>query len=77
MNGTTPLPARVGDRADFWANAHRTRSERCIAWEARIRAGWRPNRRLSQMGWEEKAKWYGVYNWEYIEVLAPLLTKGT
>jgi hypothetical protein len=36
---------------------------------------WRPNRRVRLMGYDEKAEWFGVYLWEYLEVLAPLLNR--
>lgn len=41
----------------------------------RINAGWRPNRRLRSMGYHESAEYFGVYIWEYLNVLYPLLVE--
>ena len=65
-----PAPPRVDSD---WAPPGEPVSERCRYWEARIRAGWRPNRRIRTMGYEEAAAFFGVYNGEYVTVLAPLL----
>lgn len=35
--------------------------------------GWRPNRRIRQMCYDCSAEFYGVWLWEYLNVLAPLL----
>jgi len=49
-------------------------SDRCLWWVGRIQDdGWRRNRRISAMGYDEAAEWFGVYIWEYLHVLLPLM----
>ena len=69
----TPMPPRVADIEQHWGEPPPVRSPRCAAWVTRIRAGWRPNRRISGMGYYDSAEYYGVYIWEYLNVLSPLL----
>lgn len=66
-------PPRVANHYDFWTAPPPSPSERCTWWVARIRAGWRPNARISGMGYDSTARWFGVYMWEYLRVLYPLL----
>jgi len=47
-------------------------SPRCAWWLERFAAGWRPNRRIRAMGYEEATHWYGVYTSEYFDKLRPL-----
>ena len=61
-------PPRV-DRYAFWGKPPPQSSPRLAYWIARIEAGWRPNRRISRMGYDEAAAFYGVYLWEYFNVL--------
>lgn len=46
-----------------------------VKWEARIRAGFRPNRRLRSLGYSGCSEFYRVYVWEYINVLYPLIVE--
>jgi len=39
----------------------------------RIESGWRRNKRISGLGYDPAAHHFGVYIWEYINVLQPLL----
>ena len=41
-----------------------------------IKAGWKPNRRISGMGYDDSAHFFGVYVWEYINVLSSLIQYG-
>ena len=66
-------PPRVGDRYAFWSHPPPERSARCAWWVRRIEGGWRRNRRISGMGYDEASEHFGVYVWEYTNVLAPLL----
>jgi hypothetical protein len=45
-------------------------------WRERITAGWRPNQRISTLGYYESAAYYGVYIWEYLHVISPLLRQS-
>jgi len=57
----------------YWTEPPPEPSPRLGRWLERIRGGWRPNRRVGQMGYHEAAEFYGVYLWEYFHVLVPAL----
>lgn len=38
--------------------------------------GWRPNRFIRRYGYDSAAQWYGVWIWEYSEVIYPLLEES-
>lgn len=67
------MPPKVSDRYQFWNDPPPDQSPRCRAWVEKIRSGWRPNKRISGMGYDPSAEWYGVYIWEYLNVIVPLL----
>jgi hypothetical protein len=46
-------------------------SARLRWWLGRIEAGWRRNRRIGSMGYDDAAEWFGVYVREYVDVLGP------
>lgn len=73
MIKTPPKPPRVADHYAFWADEPPEKSERVKYWLKTIEAGWRPNRRIRQMCYDCSAEFYGVWLWEYLNVLAPLL----
>lgn len=56
-----------------WAPEGTPTSPRCLWWIEKIRGGWKRNRRLKTMGYEEAAAYFGVYNGEYVSILWPLL----
>jgi len=61
----------------YWTSPPPEPSQRCDIWVAKIKAGWRPNRRIRQMGYYEGAEFYGVYIWEYSNVIQPLIRELT
>lgn len=61
------------DVTTYWQNPPPEPSPRLAEWQAKIRGGWRPNRRINAMGYHEAAEFYGVYIWEYLNVISPLL----
>lgn len=69
-----PKPPRV-DHYAFWGEPPAELSPRCRYWLAQIERGWRPNRFVRRMGYDEAAEWYGVYLWEYLNVIAPRLDR--
>jgi hypothetical protein len=69
-----PNPPRVTDKETYWTREPPARSPRCAWWVERINTGWRRNRRVSNMGYYDAAQWFGVYIWEYLHVLSPLLS---
>ena len=69
-------PAPVADVQEYWTKPPPSPSPRCTWWVSRIKAGWRPNRRISSMGYHSSAEFYGVYIWEYINVIYPLTAAG-
>jgi hypothetical protein len=71
---TNGLPPRVA-RYDYWENPPSEPSPRLAIWLKRIEEGWKPNRRISQMGYDDSAYFFGVYIWEYIHVIFPALTR--
>lgn len=68
-----PTPARVANTEEFWDKAPPERSPRCAWWLERFSGGWRPNKRIRSMGYYEAAQFYGVFIWEYVNVISPAL----
>lgn len=64
----SPPPA-VDDIYRYWADPPPDLSPRCRYWHARLRNGFAPNRRVRAMGYDEASRWYGVYVWEYLNIL--------
>lgn len=61
------------DPEKYWTEQPPEPSPRLAEWLRRINDGWRPNRRIQNMGFEEAAAFYGVYIWEYFNVIRPAL----
>jgi hypothetical protein len=70
---TSPAPPRVKDGEKYWQEPPPEGSPRCAWWVARIEAGWRGNRRVRSMGYYSCSEYFGVYIWEWLHVLSPLL----
>lgn len=67
-------PPRVRDIEENWGTLPPPEpSPRCLWWVNRIAAGWRPNRRIKIMGYYEASAYYGVWIWEYLDILRPAL----
>ena len=71
----SPNPPRVEDHYLYWDICPMEGSARCSHWIYRIENGWRPNRRIRAMGYDEASQYYGVYIWEYLNIISPLLDK--
>jgi hypothetical protein len=69
----TPAPPRVANIETYWTKPPPERSARCAWWERRIADGWRGNKRTRGMGYYESAEHFGVYIWEWSNVLYPLM----
>lgn len=72
-----PKPARVANRYAYWTDWPPELSERCRYWLRQIERGWLPNRRLRAECYDCSAEWYGVWIWEYLNVLEPAITSAT
>lgn len=69
-------PKRVADHYLYWTDPPPEISPRCAWWAAEISAGrFRPNQRVRRMGYDPAAEFFGVYIWEYLNVLRPLLDR--
>lgn len=66
-------PPAVENIETFWATPPPERSPRCTYWVAELASGWVPNRRVRSMGYYEQAEFFGVYVWEHLHVLSPML----
>lgn len=66
-------PSKVGDVYKYWEDPPPEPSPRVLHWQKKIRDGWRPNARVRQMGYDEASTFFGVYVWEYFNVIQPLL----
>ncbi len=66
-------PARVTNPYAYFAEQPPCPSARLLYWKKRIRAGWRQNSRIKRLGYSEAARYFGVYVWEWLHVLSPLL----
>ena len=75
--GGEPAPPRVSDRYRYWTDPPPERSPRCTYWVKRIGDGWRGNRRVpGALGYDSAAEYLGVYIWEYINVIMPMLDRA-
>ena len=72
-----PKPPKVDDHYAYWLEPPPQLSERCQYWIRQIERGWCPNRRWSQEGYDSSAKLYGVWIWEYCNVISPALMSPT
>lgn len=70
-------PRRVDSIEAFWSEPPPERSPRCTWWVQRVTDGWRGNRRISGMSYYTSAAYFGVYIWEWINVLSPMLRDET
>ena len=68
-----PKPLKVTNHYDFWGSLPTELSPRCMYWLRQIDRGWRPNRYVRRMGYDESAEWYGVYIAEYNHLIVPRL----
>lgn len=69
----SPKPPRVTDHYDTSLEGSGIVSDRCQWWIRQINRGWRPNRRTLRCCWDCNSEWMGIYGWEYIEYIWPLL----
>lgn len=68
-----PKPPPVRNHYDFWGDPPDERSARCAWWVRQIDRGWRPNRAIESHCYDCSAQWYGIWIWEYVNVIAPKL----
>lgn len=68
----SPKPPKVEDHYEYWGEAPPERSQRCEYWVRQIERGWRPNRRIPDC-YCCGSEWHGVYIWEYLHIIRPLL----
>lgn len=61
---------------DYWQHPPPEPSPRLRKWLAKIAGGWKRNRRIGFMGYHEASEFYGVYIWEYFNVLQPAIHDG-
>ena len=66
-----PKPPKVETVEQYWLEAPPQMSERCAYWVRQIHRGWLPNKYISREGYYTSAEWYGVWIWEYLNVLSP------
>ena len=71
----SPKPPAVADHYTFWLDPPPSRSDRCAWWERQIARGWRPSRRVAREGYDASAQWFGVWLWEYLNVLVPAMSE--
>lgn len=67
---------RVPNIEAYWIAPPPERSPRCAEWLDRIAQGWRPNRRIRSFGYYDAALFFGVYIWEYLHVLSPVVHRA-
>lgn len=58
---------------EYWDRPPPEPSAGLLKWQAKVRAGWKRNRRINQMGYSDSANFFQVYIWEYLNVLQPML----
>lgn len=57
----------------YWLDPPPEPSLRLAHWVRKIESGWMPNRRIRGMGYAERAEFFGVYYWEYFNVIYPMI----
>lgn len=73
---TNGRPSKVKEVMDFWTQPPPELSDRCKWWIRQFENGWTPNRRwCGSQGYHLTAEMYGVYIWEYLNVISPLIRK--
>lgn len=72
-----PKPPAVEDRYEFWADAPPQMSDRCAYWLRQVERGWLPNRRIRGECYDCSAEWYGVWIWEWLDLLWPAIEART
>lgn len=72
-----PKPTAVVDRYRYWTDRPPLLSDRCVYWLEQIERGWLPSRRVRREGYDSSAEWYGVWIWEYLNVIAPALSAAS
>lgn len=70
-----PRPPAVEDRYAYWSDPPPVLSARCRYWARQIEQGWLPNRRWRAECYDCSAALYGVYLWEYLEVIEPMIDR--
>lgn len=68
-----PKPPRVDDHYLYWMQPPPETSERCRYWAVQIARGFRRNRRWRYQGYDSECQLFGVYMWEWFNVLYPML----
>lgn len=69
-------PPRVADHYLYWTEPPPEESARCTYWLAKIKDGWRPNRRLRGECYDCSSEILGIYIWEYFNKFQPALTEA-
>lgn len=67
--GTPNDPPRVDDPERYWGEQPPVLSPRCVWWISKFAQGWRPGRAVRSLGYYSSAFWYGVYLWEYLNII--------
>ena len=67
------IPPKVENYYLHWISPPPEPSARLIYWKEKVEAGWKPNKRIRAFGYDEASEFYGVYIWEYLYVLRPIL----
>ena len=69
----SPRVPPVGDRYAYWNEPPMEMSPRCAWWLRQIDRGWRSNRSWRGQGYDNGSEQYGVYIWEYQNLIEPAL----
>lgn len=68
-----PKPPRIpsGQHYDYWGERPPEISARCLYWLRQIERGWLPPARVRCEGYDSASVWYGVYIWEWTNLIYP------
>jgi len=67
-------PPPVDDATAYWVTVPPVISPRCNYWISRHHAGtWRSNRWVRRQNYHGAAEWLGVWIWEYLNMIRPLI----
>lgn len=69
-----PKPPRVPDHYAYWNSPPPQISDRCQYWLRQLDRGFIPNRYVRREGYDGTCAWFGVYLWEYLNLIAPAIT---
>lgn len=71
-----PIPQRVDNQQEYWSRPPPQLSARCQYWVDKLSTGYVVNTRITGQGYYTACEYFGVYLWEYLNVLSPMIDRN-